>query len=119
MMANWQKAGLHRPNPVAQEKPRFIGFFALFERLAEREGFSPPFYRLPPVQKTLNPRRTAEQPTTTPRCLLHLSCGNGPSLICARFIAASHQKNSPFEKPFNLSLSNDELLSVLDLNGAP
>jgi hypothetical protein len=30
--------GLHRPNPVALEKPGFIGFFAPQGSLAEREG---------------------------------------------------------------------------------
>jgi hypothetical protein len=34
--------GLHRPNPVALEKPYFIGFFASQLSLAEREGFEPP-----------------------------------------------------------------------------
>jgi len=36
-------AGLHRPNPVAQEKPCFIGFFASQASLAEREGHSATF----------------------------------------------------------------------------
>src|SRR5256885_17246368 len=64
--------GLHRPNPVALEKPYFIGFFASQLSLAEREGFEPPIglhlcrissavhsTTLPPLQA---PRRVIPRP---------------------------------------------------------
>jgi hypothetical protein len=46
--------GLHRPNPVALEKPYSIGFFASQLSLAEREGFSAPLR---------DPRKTASKST--------------------------------------------------------
>jgi hypothetical protein len=41
MAAMWGMA--HQSNPVALEKPYFIGFFAPQLSLAEREGFAPPY----------------------------------------------------------------------------